>query len=174
MSATLGKSSKMLALVNYRMRVTLQDGRALVGVFMAFDKHMNMILGECEEFRQVKAKRGGGSDKKPAEQRRYLGLVLLRGENVVSLSVAGPPKPRKVPERRGTAGTARGVGRGSLPPQVPAAGRLGMPPAGMMGIGLPPAPRGAAPGFMPPAGMGRGRGRGRQVPAWQLNAGSGT
>eukprot|EP00949_MAST-11_sp_MAST-11-sp1_P003875 g3875.t1 len=85
----------MLALVNYRMRVTLQDGRALVGVFMAFDKHMNMILGECEEFRQVKAKRGGGSDKKPAEQRRYLGLVLLRGENVVSLSVAGPPKPRK-------------------------------------------------------------------------------
>jgi small nuclear ribonucleoprotein B and B' len=35
------RTSKMLAYVNYRMRVTIADGRQIVGRFMAFDRHMN-------------------------------------------------------------------------------------------------------------------------------------
>lgn len=104
----------MLALINYRLRVTLNDGRQLTGQMLAFDPHMNLVLADTEEFRKLKRRKGasskqdndddedGGDDDESstapmpsAEQKRTLGLIILRGETIVSLSVEGPPPADK-------------------------------------------------------------------------------
>ena len=83
----------MFSLINWRLKVTLTDGRHLTGQMLAFDKHMNLVLAECEEFRRVRPKKKPGESEAGPEQeiKRTLGLVILRGEVVVSLSVEGPP-----------------------------------------------------------------------------------
>lgn len=84
----------MSTLINWRIKVTLNDGRTLTGQMLAFDKHMNLVLADCEEFKRIRPKKKQGDDKDAPtmqEQKRTLGLVILRGEIVVSFSVEGPP-----------------------------------------------------------------------------------
>jgi small nuclear ribonucleoprotein B and B' len=82
----------MLGLINWRLKVTITDGRALTGQMLAFDRHMNLVLADCEEFRKVRPKKKAGEEQAPEQEiKRTLGLVILRGEAVVSISVEGPP-----------------------------------------------------------------------------------
>lgn len=65
-----------------------------MGQLLAFDKHMNLVIAECEEFRRVKSKKGAKTadeDDEEQEMKRTLGLVILRGETIVTISVEGPP-----------------------------------------------------------------------------------
>ncbi|XP_057464790.1 uncharacterized protein LOC130754576 [Actinidia eriantha] len=144
---SMSKSSKMLQYINYRMRVTIQDGRQLVGKFMAFDRHMNLVIGDCEEFRKLPPAKGKKNEDR--EERRTLGLVLLRGEEVISMTVEGPPPPDESRSKSAAAaaamagpGMGRAAGRGTITgPLVQAQPGLAGP---VRGVGGP------APGMMQP------------------------
>ncbi len=150
------------------MRITLNDGRQMTGQMLAFDKHLNLVLADTEEFRRIRRK-----ESKPAapgasgqattttierEEKRTLGLTIVRGAHIISLSVESPP-PADPSARLGKAptagvasglvagpGVARPVGRGA-PTPISLAG----PVAGVGGPGQP-----FPPGFPGAPGFGRG------------------
>jgi small nuclear ribonucleoprotein B and B' len=158
----MSKSSKMLQFVNYRMRVTIQDNRILIGKFMAFDKHMNIILGDCEEYRKITPK---GKDKsEEREDKRPLGLVLVRGEVVVSMSVEGPPPAEDTRfTKEGVPTSLAGPGRG-----IPSGRGVAVPPMTAAPPGLSGSVRGIggpAPQSMQP--QSRGGPQQVQVPPMQ-------
>ncbi len=155
-----GKASKLLKYVEHRLRVTLHDGRTIIGTFLAFDKHLNLVLSEAEEFRYLK--KGGATVLEERTEKRTLGLVLVRGENVVSLAVEGPPPP-SAKSASGVAAMARGRGvvpAGGVPPPPMGVAPMGLGAAPMHGVGAPgmmaPPPPPPGVGGVPPPGMGRG------------------
>jgi len=109
--------------LNHRMRATLKDGRTFVGTLKSFDKHMNLVLIDTDEYRQIRPKKGQVLN----EQKRPLGFVLLRGEHLCTLSIEGPPPNeddfQTLPNMSGAMqGMSSGLGTGAGRP----AGR-GMP-----------------------------------------------
>jgi small nuclear ribonucleoprotein G len=60
---------------NKRVIIDLKNGKQLVGVLKAFDIHINSVLDECEE-------------RKDGESQRKLGTAFIRGDTIVTISVA--------------------------------------------------------------------------------------
>jgi small nuclear ribonucleoprotein B and B' len=112
---------------------------------------MNLVLADTEEFRRTrrkgKAAPGATQQITETEERRAIGLTIIRGAHVISLSVDGPP-PADPAARLGGAS-----GGGPSTVATLAAGPGISRPAGR---GLPVGLTGPAPGagFGPPGGFG--------------------
>lgn len=144
--------------MEHRLRITLSDSRTITGTFLAFDKHLNLVLSDTEEFRTMrKGSRANVIEER--QEKRNLGLIILRGENVISIAVEGPPPPsasgRLAP---GGPGIASGAGRGAIPTSgMGGAAPVGLGAAPVAGVG------GASGSVMAPPGMGRGMGAQRSM-----------
>lgn len=105
-----------MSLINYRLRITLNDSRQIVGQLLAFDAHMNLVLADSQEYRKIKSRKAkaraaaaadagkataeddedddaamAGAADAVLEQKRTLGLLILRGEHIVSMAIEAPP-----------------------------------------------------------------------------------
>lgn len=64
--------------LNKPMRVSIVDGRVLVGVLLCTDCDQNLILGNCNEYI------GSPSEQ---EEFRVLGLALIPGQHIQSIYI---------------------------------------------------------------------------------------
>lgn len=116
-------------------------------------QHMNLVLKDAEEFRKIQKRRGQGPNAPTVleDEKRTLGLAIVRGQQVVGAVAESSPPPSAVGRPGASAmgnptGTVRSAGRGTAAPpnmQGPAPGVGGPGPGGFGGF---PAP-GGAPGF---------------------------
>ena len=59
--------------INQKLTLLLKDGRVVEGSLTGYDEYMNMVLDDVEETND--------------ETKRRLGTIILRGNNVVSISL---------------------------------------------------------------------------------------
>jgi small nuclear ribonucleoprotein (snRNP)-like protein len=79
--------NKLIRLLNQRVSVSLKDSSVIYGQLIAFDKSLNIVLADSVNLLQ-----GGES--------RILGLVIIRGENLVSIvphNIQVSDNPARVP-----------------------------------------------------------------------------
>ncbi|KAK4532115.1 hypothetical protein CCYA_CCYA10G2972 [Cyanidiococcus yangmingshanensis] len=65
----------LLPALKTELQVRTTDGRLLTGTLLAFDNHNNLLLSRCTERRDENVK-------------RYLGMVLIRGEHVLVVATS--------------------------------------------------------------------------------------
>ncbi len=59
--------------LNQKLSLLLKDSRVIEGKLSGYDEYMNMVLEDVEETFE--------------EKKRRLGTIILRGNNVVSISI---------------------------------------------------------------------------------------
>ena len=61
-SSAVTAREKLNAYLGSQMKVTVSDGRVLIGEFMCTDKDRNLILGNCDEYIPLSESRRGVKD----------------------------------------------------------------------------------------------------------------
>jgi len=113
---------KLAQFFNWRVSVTLTDGRVLVGTLMGVDRHVNLVLCGAEEYRRYRVK--GKPEGK--ELKRMLGLIVVRGVGVLYVQpeelgkedIVETEKPRKKAAAKPAAAPAGAAGAGAKAPGV--------------------------------------------------------
>jgi small nuclear ribonucleoprotein len=59
--------------LNQKLSLLLKDSRIIEGTLSGYDEYMNMVLTDVEETHE--------------DNKRRLGTIILRGNNVVSISI---------------------------------------------------------------------------------------
>ena len=106
------KKSKLEQLIGHKVELHLDDHRILTGQLLAYDKHMNLVIEDCEEIRKT--------------QRRPLGLLVLKGEFIQSVQSIAPPAAIKT---KRTAMNVSGIMQPMMSRPPPAQGHLNAPVA---------------------------------------------
>uniref|UniRef100_A0A0A9YDW8 Sm protein B n=1 Tax=Lygus hesperus TaxID=30085 RepID=A0A0A9YDW8_LYGHE len=75
--------TNMLHHINKVLKIIMDDGREMNGKLLVYDQHMNVVLSDTTELRPQTKK----MKTENIVPKRHLGLVLLRGEHVVSVTV---------------------------------------------------------------------------------------
>jgi small nuclear ribonucleoprotein B and B' len=88
--------------INETLLVVTDDGREMEGRLLVFDKHMNLVLSDVVERRVVKQAKG-----EEVTLERKLGLVLLRGEHVVSVRAKEAKIADKIAKKKGAGHVAK-------------------------------------------------------------------
>lgn len=87
----------MTDLINYRIRLSTIDNRTYIGTLLAFDKHLNLVLSDTVESRITKKsiaelkKSPNPTEITPVLDKRNLGLIIIRGDQIVSLVIESAP-----------------------------------------------------------------------------------
>src|SRR5690242_12579702 len=136
---------------------------------------MNLVLADTEEFRRTrrrgKAAPGATQQVTETEERRAIGLTIICGAHVISLSVDGPPPADPAARLGGASGPSTAATLAAGPGVARPAGR-GLP-VGLTGptpgVGVPGAGFGAPPFAGGPPGFGGPPGGPRKSHAWTYN-----
>lgn len=117
------RENKLLQFINCRLRLTMQDGRILIGQLLAYDKYMNLVMADVEEIRSSK------SSSDPIK--RTLGFIVLRGKHITSFTAEGVPIPVDANRLRISAAS---LIAGTRPAEASA---LNLPPPGAVPLAKP-------------------------------------
>ena len=137
--------SRFWQLIDYRVRITIQDGRMLVGTFIAFDRHLNTVLADTEEFRRLKPKKKGTlcSCRRPRKRNQAAARPghSARREHRRSdgRSASEPDRSLESPQDRKLDLLANGPGKATA---VNRSGQVGNTAVGVEGMGMQQAPIG--------------------------------
>ena len=70
--------AKLSQWLNKSLKVTISDGRILVGVFVCVDRDINLIIGNCNEYLSEEEMEQG-------VDARFLGLAMIPGKHIVRI-----------------------------------------------------------------------------------------